>query len=104
MDIGIAMRCPSGFIKFHTLILLTEKPRYGYEIIKAIEKKTNKKPSQGIIYPILHELEMNGFVEAQWHMEEKGPSRKYYSITDKGHEEFERVHKKLMEAFNTLFK
>lgn len=37
------MRCPPGFIKFHTLILLNEKPRYGYEIIKAIERKTEKK-------------------------------------------------------------
>lgn len=97
------MRCPPGFIKFHTLILLNEKPRYGYEIIKAIERKTGKKPSQGVTYPILHEFEENGFVEAKWQVEEKGPSRKYYHITDKGREEFERVHRKLMEAFSTLF-
>jgi len=97
------MRCPPGFIKFHTLILLNEKPRYGYEIIKAIERKTGKKPSQGVVYPILHELEKAGFVKAKWYVEEKGPSRKYYYITDTGREEFERVHQKLMEAFSTLF-
>jgi len=97
------MRMPSGFFKFHTLRLLNEKPMYGYEIIKEIERKTEKKPSQGSIYPILHELETNGFVEATWQVEEKGPSRKYYNITDKGREEFERAKQKLTEVFNALF-
>ncbi|MCW7076246.1 MAG: PadR family transcriptional regulator [Candidatus Syntropharchaeales archaeon] len=97
------MRMPSGFFKFHTLRLLNEKPMYGYEIIKEIERKTEKKPSQGSIYPILHELEKNGFVEATWQVEEKGPSRKYYNITDKGREEFERAKQKLTEVFNALF-
>ncbi len=97
------MRNPSGFIKFHTLKLLNEKPRYGYEIMKEIERKTDKKPSQGVIYPILHELEENGFVEATWQVKEKGPSRKYYNITDEGREEFKVACQKLMETFNALF-
>ncbi|RJS73194.1 MAG: PadR family transcriptional regulator [Candidatus Syntrophoarchaeum sp. WYZ-LMO15] len=97
------MRMPSGFFKFHTLRLLNERPMYGYEIIREIERKTEKKPSQGSIYPILHELEEKGFVEATWHVVEKGPSRKYYHITDKGREEFERAKQKLTEAFNALF-
>ncbi|HDM36239.1 MAG TPA: PadR family transcriptional regulator, partial [Candidatus Syntrophoarchaeum butanivorans] len=45
------MRMPSGFFKFHTLRFLNERPMYGYEIIREIERKTEKKPSQGSIYP-----------------------------------------------------
>lgn len=97
------MRMPSGFIKYHTLRLLCEKPRYGYEIMKEIERKTDKKPSQGIIYPILHELEEKGFVEARWQVEEKGPSRKYYHITEDGQEEFKIACQKLMKTFSALF-
>ena len=97
------MKMPAGFLRFHTMRLLNERPRYGYEIIKELEKKFGTKPSQGTIYPILHNLENNGFVEATWDVEEKGLSRKYYYITKKGEEEFEKSKEKLMNVFNTLF-
>jgi len=98
-----AMRFPLSSLKFLILKLLNKKPRYGYEIIKEIEKKTDRKPSQGLVYPILHEFEEKGFVKATWDVEKKGPSRKYYRITDKGKKEFKKAKGRLMEAFNTLF-
>jgi len=65
------MRFPISSLKFLILKLLNKKPRYGYEIIKEIEKKTDRKPSQGLVYPILHEFEEKGFVKSTWGCREK---------------------------------
>ena len=49
----------SGEMKFVILRLLKEKPRYGYEVIKALEEKLAGyyTPSAGTVYPTLQLLE-----------------------------------------------
>jgi len=98
-----AMRFPISSLKFLILKLLNKKPRYGYEIIKEIEKKTDRKPSQGLVYPILHEFEEKGFVKSTWDVEKKGRAGNTITYTDKGKKEFRKAKERLMEAFNTLF-
>lgn len=68
------------------LSLLDKKSMYGYEMIKEIEKKSNGVFTfkEGTLYPILHSLEAEQFVEAYWSDEEGKRKRKYYRITDKG--------------------
>jgi DNA-binding PadR family transcriptional regulator len=48
------------------LSLVEEKPRHGYEIIKALEEKSSGvyKPSPGMIYPALTYLEEADYVES----------------------------------------
>ena len=48
----------SGEMKFVILRLLREKPRHGYEIIKALEEKFGGcyTPSAGTVYPTLQLL------------------------------------------------
>jgi DNA-binding PadR family transcriptional regulator len=52
-----------GDLRFVILQLLAEKPRHGYEIIKAIEEKTGSaySPSPGVVYPTLTLLEELGY-------------------------------------------
>ncbi|KLU74939.1 PadR family transcriptional regulator [Clostridium botulinum] len=68
------------------LKLLNEKPMYGYEMIKKIEKRSNGIFSfkEGTLYPILHSLENNNFVESYWDDTNGKRKRKYYKITEKG--------------------
>ncbi|OYV66613.1 MAG: hypothetical protein B7Z72_11040, partial [Gemmatimonadetes bacterium 21-71-4] len=56
----------SGEVKYVILRLLKEKPRHGYEIIKALEEKMEGwyTPSAGTIYPTLQLLEDQGYVRA----------------------------------------
>jgi len=56
----------SGEVKFVILRLLKEKPRHGYEVIKAIEEKFGGyySPSAGTVYPTLQLLEDVGYVRA----------------------------------------
>lgn len=54
----------SGDLRFVILRLIAEKPRYGYQIIKAIEEKLGGSyaPSPGVVYPTLTLLEELGYV------------------------------------------
>ena len=63
------------------LALLKEKPRYGYEVIKALEERSAGfyVPSPGMVYPALTYLEEVG----QAVVESDG-TKKLYRITDAG--------------------
>ncbi|MEO8448807.1 MAG: PadR family transcriptional regulator [Gemmatimonadota bacterium] len=71
----------SGEVKFVILRLLREKPRHGYEIIKALEERLAGcyTPSAGTVYPTLQLLEDQGYVRV---VEEEG--KKVYHITPEG--------------------
>src|SRR5262245_41920153 len=53
-----------GDLRLVILDLIAEKPRHGYEIIKAIEEQVAGaySPSPGVIYPTLTLLEELGYV------------------------------------------
>lgn len=71
----------SGDLRFLLLELIAEKPRHGYELIKAIEEKLGGaySPSPGIIYPMLTLLEETGLATVTTE-----GTRKLYSITEEG--------------------
>jgi DNA-binding PadR family transcriptional regulator len=65
------------------LFLLEERPRHGYEIIRALEQRSRGLyvPSPGMIYPALTYLEEVGYAS----VETEG-TRKLYSLTKQGKE------------------
>ena len=83
----------SGEVKFVILRLVKEKPRHGYEIIKALEEKMGGcyTPSAGTVYPTLQLLEDQGYVRA---VDTDG--KKVYHITPEG-ERFLEEHKDRLE-------
>jgi DNA-binding PadR family transcriptional regulator len=68
-------------VKYVILRLLEEKPRHGYEIMKALEERLGGwyTPSAGTVYPTLQLLEDQGYVRA---VETEG--KKVYHITPEG--------------------
>jgi DNA-binding PadR family transcriptional regulator len=71
-----------GDLRLVIMALLEEKPRYGYEIIKALEERVGEgySPSPGVVYPTLTLLEEVGHATVS---EEHG-GRKLYTLTDEG--------------------
>jgi DNA-binding PadR family transcriptional regulator len=71
-----------GDLRLVILQLVAEKPRHGYEVIKAIEEKVAGaySPSPGVVYPTLTLLEELGYVTVA--AAEAG--RKLYTITPEG--------------------
>ncbi len=74
------------------LAILSEGESYGYAIIKRVGELTRGELqwTDGMLYPILHRLERNGFIEASWGTSEIGRQRKYYRLTDQGKRELEQ--------------
>jgi DNA-binding PadR family transcriptional regulator len=77
-----------GDVRLIIMKLISEKPSYGYEIIKAIEDRLGGAytPSPGIVYPALTLLEEQGLIRVE---STDGP-RKLYAITPEGASELER--------------
>jgi DNA-binding PadR family transcriptional regulator len=71
-----------GDLRLVILRLIAEKPRYGYEIIKAIEEQVAGAytPSPGVVYPTLTLLEELGYVTVS--TSEGG--KKQHAITAEG--------------------
>jgi DNA-binding PadR family transcriptional regulator len=65
------------------LALLADKPAHGYELIKALETKSNGfyTPSPGMVYPALTYLEELGYVTVTLES-----NRKCYAMADAGRE------------------
>lgn len=87
---GTQMKFDKGLIGGSTILLilslLEETDRYGYEIIKELEVRSDKtfQFKEGTLYPVLHKLENNGYIKSYIAKGENGKERKYYQITDKG--------------------
>lgn len=62
---------------------------HGYEITKRINARDESVLSvkEGQLYPILHRLENEGKVAAEWVQQEGKPARKVYLLTAAGHSE-----------------
>lgn len=71
---------------FLTLLALSHGAMHGYEISKFIELKSNGffRVSFGSLYPVLHKLEADKFVQAKWDAGESLKQKKTYSLTTVG--------------------
>jgi len=78
-----------GTVQLWLLLLLSDKPMYGYEIIRELERRFSGywQPKTGTIYPALEKLEENGLITGQIEFRDHGPDRKHYAITIKGEAE-----------------
>jgi len=97
-----------GDLKLVILQLLDEKPRHGYDIIRALEERSggSYSPSPGTVYPTLSLLEEMDYAKAT--LEESG--KKIYSITDQGRkylaehkETVDDVFERLVDLGRSLF-
>jgi PadR family transcriptional regulator PadR len=75
-----------GIMELALLFLISEVPRYGYNIIKELEKRTTGyfKVKGGTIYPALQRLETSGLIKGRRQPPPAPQARMYYQITEKG--------------------
>jgi DNA-binding PadR family transcriptional regulator len=71
---------------------LDEGPMYGFQLLQTLRQRTGGvlEFAEGMLYPMLHKLERNGLLEAEWRAGEDGPPRKYYLLTPAGRDELEQ--------------
>lgn len=68
------------------LSVLADGDSYGYAIVKRVGELSqgSLQWTEGMLYPLLHRLERQGFIEGRWGEAESGRKRKYYRLTKAG--------------------
>lgn len=73
-----------GVLELCVLSLLKQGDKYGYELADAIGNEISI--SEGTIYPLLRRLNNEGYFDVYIKESTSGPPRKYYKLTQKGHD------------------
>jgi PadR family transcriptional regulator PadR len=80
----------SGTVALVLLTVLdqTAEPMYGYQIAKLVGAGELDTPmvKQGALYPVLRSLEKSGLLQSRVEPSVSGPPRRYYTVTEFGHE------------------
>ena len=80
-----------GTLDLLILKSLVRDPLHGWGIAKKIESLSDDVLSvqQGSLYPALHRLEQQGWVDSDWKNTELGRSAKFYALTRDGRKQLD---------------
>lgn len=89
---GKATDLVQGTLDLLILKTLALEPKHGWAIAKRIQQvsRDELKVSQGSLYPALHRLEGQGWIEAEWGPSDTGREAKFYSLTRAGRKHLDR--------------
>jgi len=75
-----------GTLDLLILRTLQTDPMHGWAISERIQQISHDvlQINQGSLYPALHRLEHQGWIEAEWRVSELGRRAKYYRLTASG--------------------
>jgi transcriptional regulator len=98
-----------GTLDLLILKSLAREPLHGWGIAKRIQSLSDEVLSvqQGSLYPALHRLEQQGWVDSDWKNTELGRSAKFYALTRDGKKQLEvelETWRRLSSAVGLLLK
>jgi transcriptional regulator len=75
-----------GTLDLLILRSLALEPMHGWAIAQRIRQVSGDvlQVGQGALYPALHRLEQQGWIEAEWAVSENNRRAKYYTLTREG--------------------
>ena len=87
------------------LHLVSREPSFGNRLIEEIEAITGGVISvnPNTMYPLLRELESKGMIEGEWEHPDRR-TRRFYSITDPGRAEYERLRDELAPFLDSMIR
>jgi PadR family transcriptional regulator PadR len=93
---------PQGTLDLLVLKTLSAGPLHGYGIVDHIQRVSQEllRVEEGSLYPALHRMEQNGWIEAEWAVTETNRKAKYYKLTAGGRRQLNRAE----ESFEQLVK
>jgi DNA-binding PadR family transcriptional regulator len=86
------------------LSLLSRGESYGYAIIQEIKARSGGRLqwTDGMLYPVLHRMEANGWIKSRWVKMENGRKRKYYSLRKSGKSALNEQRDQWMQVHSVL--
>ncbi|KQU63717.1 PadR family transcriptional regulator [Rossellomorea marisflavi] len=80
-----------GVLEGCLLSIISKGETYGYEMIEKLAQHGFTMVKEGSIYPLLLRMKKDGLVNTiQKEQPSGGPKRKYYRLTEAGHEELDQ--------------
>jgi PadR family transcriptional regulator, regulatory protein PadR len=81
-----------GTLDLLILKIISLQPMHGWAIAQRIRQISSDvlRVNQSALYPALHRLEHQGWIQAEWGASENNRRAKYYSLTREGRKHFER--------------
>jgi PadR family transcriptional regulator, regulatory protein PadR len=81
-----------GTLDLLILKTVSLEPQHGWAIARRIQQVSREvlQVQQGSLYPALHRLEQQGWIEARWAESGTGRQAKIYSLTRTGRRQLER--------------
>src|SRR5918997_1779943 len=75
-----------GTLDLLILRVIALAPTHGWAIAQRIRQMSNEelRVGQSALYPALHKLEQQGWIEAEWAVSENNRRAKYYKLTTAG--------------------
>ena len=75
-----------GTLPLLILRTLAPGPNHGFAIARRIQQvsKDVLRVEEGSLYPALHRLEVQGWIESEWRVTENNRNAKYYELTKAG--------------------
>jgi PadR family transcriptional regulator PadR len=94
-----------GMLAIAVLGLIKDKPAHGAEITQSLKDRFDIEAPRPVVYMLLRRLERHGLMASSWDIQDSGPARRKYTITEDGLEYFnqgiERL-KKVAKAISQL--
>ena len=99
-----ASQMRKGILEFCILSIIKKEEAYPSDIIEKM-RYAGMILFEGTLYPLLTRLKNAEMLSYRWVESNSGPPRKYFSLTEKGHQfyqELESTWKELNTAVNTV--
>jgi PadR family transcriptional regulator PadR len=86
------------------LSVLTEGECYGYALIQRVRELSGGRIvwTEGMLYPVLHWMEKEKMIEADWREAETGRKRKYYRLRKEGRRALQTERQQWLTVHETL--
>jgi len=81
-----------GTLDLLILRALRNQPMHGWAVSERIQQISENvlQVNQGSLYPALHRLEHQGWIQAEWGVSELGRRARFYRLTAAGRKQLER--------------
>jgi DNA-binding PadR family transcriptional regulator len=89
-----------GFIRLHILYHASREPVFGLDLIRELARH-GYSLSPGTLYPVLHRLEQDGFLQSE-NKVVNGKVRKYYQATNAGRQTLAEAYAKVRELVEEI--
>jgi PadR family transcriptional regulator len=93
---------PANFLRPCLLLLVDERPGYGYDLRERLRLLGAGEWDSGTVYRLLNNLEDEGLVRSWWEESADGPQRRCYRLTDGGQTALDEWARQLEDVWRTL--